>query len=112
MIFYRNLDELTAAAEAGDANAQYELAMGHITGFCKGQAVEVSSIHAYNWMMLAAEQVELSQPNDARVASGAASPQGYVRCSVPPAAAKFHSASVGSRPPSQMQNANASYQVT
>lgn len=56
MMFYRSLDELTAAAEAGDAHAQYELAMGYVTGFCKGQAVEVSSSHAYNWMMLAAEQ--------------------------------------------------------
>ena len=32
-------------------------------------------------------------------------PQGNTRCSEPPCAAKLHSASVGRRPPSQMQNA-------
>lgn len=56
MMLYRTLDELYAAAEAGDADAQYEYALGCITGFCKGQAVEVSPAKAYNWMMLAAEQ--------------------------------------------------------
>ena len=56
MIFYRTLEDLTEAAEAGNADAQYELAMGYITGICKGQMVDVSSADAYNWMMLAAEQ--------------------------------------------------------
>ena len=56
MIFYRTLEDLTEAAEAGQADAQYEIAMGHITGFCKGQVAEVDSARAYNWMMLAAEQ--------------------------------------------------------
>ncbi len=56
MIFYRTLEDLAEAAEAGNAEAQYELAMGYVTGFCKGQAVDVSSAHAFNWMMLAAEQ--------------------------------------------------------
>src|SRR3954471_21962363 len=37
---------------------------------------------------------------------------GYTRCSSPPAAAKFHSASVESRPPSHAQKANASNQFT
>src|SRR5580765_6537428 len=37
---------------------------------------------------------------------------GYARCSLPPLAAKFHSASVGRNPSSQMQNAIASYQLT
>ena len=38
-------------------------------------------------------------------------PHGYSRLSAPPAAASSHSASMGSVPPSQMQNANASYQL-
>src|ERR1041384_7251131 len=37
-------------------------------------------------------------------------PQGYWRCSSPPAAAKRHSASLGKKPPSQMQKAYDSHQ--
>src|SRR6185437_10685254 len=37
---------------------------------------------------------------------------GYTRWSVPPTAAKLHSASVGRRPPSHAQKANASNHVT
>src|SRR5882724_11158406 len=37
---------------------------------------------------------------------------GYTRSSVPPPAAKLHSASVGRRPLSQAQKANATYQLT
>src|SRR6185295_8576809 len=44
--------------------------------------------------------------------NGAENPVGYKRPAAPPAAANSHSASVGRRPPSQMQNASASYQVT
>src|SRR5689334_19996262 len=47
----------------------------------------------------------------ASVASGAADPQGNWRFSVPPAAAYSHSASVGSRPPSHAQKANATNQL-
>ena len=43
---------------------------------------------------------------------GSAEPHGYSRCSSPPAAAYSHSASLGRKPPSQMQNAYASYQST
>src|SRR5271167_2270053 len=43
---------------------------------------------------------------------GAVDPHGYSRCWLPPAAAYSHSASLGRNPPSQMQNAYASYQVT
>src|SRR5450755_1778125 len=39
-------------------------------------------------------------------------PQGYARSSEPPSAAYSHSASVGKRPPSHAQNANASNQLT
>jgi hypothetical protein len=48
----------------------------------------------------------------ASVALGSADPHGYFRSSLPPAAAYSHSASVGNQPPSQAQNADASYQVT
>src|SRR5580698_6082141 len=43
---------------------------------------------------------------------GSADPQGYSRCWLPPAAAYSHSASLGRNPPSQIQNAYASYQVS
>src|SRR5580692_1192711 len=43
---------------------------------------------------------------------GAIAPHGYSRCWLPPAAAYSHSASLGRNPPSQMQNAYASYQFT
>jgi hypothetical protein len=39
-------------------------------------------------------------------------PHGYSRCWLPPAAAYSHSASLGKNPPSQMQKAYDSYQVT
>src|SRR5580700_9553828 len=41
---------------------------------------------------------------------GAAVPHGYSRCWLPPAAVYSHSDSLGRNPPSQMQNAYASYQ--
>src|SRR5580698_5512518 len=43
---------------------------------------------------------------------GAAEPHGYSRCWLPPTAAYSHSASLGRKPPSQMQKAYASYQFT
>src|SRR5580692_8769239 len=43
---------------------------------------------------------------------GSVEPHGYSRCWLPPAAAYPHSASLGRNPPSQMQNAYASCQVT
>src|SRR5262249_27121966 len=46
------------------------------------------------------------------IVPGAVIPHGYCRCSLPPAAAYSHSASLGRKPPSQMQNAYASYQFT
>src|SRR4051812_31586302 len=39
------------------------------------------------------------------------SPHGYLRSSSAPVAATCHSSSLGRKPPSQAQNANASYQV-
>src|ERR1700723_140214 len=42
---------------------------------------------------------------------GEAPPHGYSRCSMPPAAAYSHSASLGRKPPSQIQNAYASHQL-
>ena len=46
------------------------------------------------------------------VVPGVVLPHGYSRCWLPPAAAYSHSASLGRKPPSQMQNAYASYQFT
>src|SRR5271165_3924941 len=46
------------------------------------------------------------------LAPGSVAPHGYSRCWSPPAAAYSHSASLGRNPPSQMQNAYASYQFT
>src|SRR5580704_15894982 len=43
---------------------------------------------------------------------GSVKPHGYSRCWLPPAAAYSHSASLGRKPPSQMQNAYASNQFT
>src|ERR1700689_3531654 len=43
---------------------------------------------------------------------GSVEPHGYSRCRLPAAAAYSHSASLGRKPPSQMQKAYASYQVT
>lgn len=56
MIFYRTRDDLTEAAEGGDAQAQYELALCLMTGFCKGERIEVDSPQAFSWLMKAAEQ--------------------------------------------------------
>jgi hypothetical protein len=46
------------------------------------------------------------------VVSPSGTEHGYARCSLPPTEANSHSASVGKYPPSQMQNAIASYQLT
>src|ERR1700689_3724488 len=46
------------------------------------------------------------------VAPGAAVPHGYSCCSAPPAPAYSHSASLGRKPPSQMQKAYASNQFS
>src|ERR1035438_1634755 len=46
------------------------------------------------------------------VVPGGVSPHGYGRCWLPPAAAYSHSASLGRKPPSQMQNAYDSHQLT
>src|SRR5580658_3028528 len=43
---------------------------------------------------------------------GSVAPHGYSRCSFPPAAAYSHSAALGKKPRSQIQNAYASYQFT
>jgi len=56
MIFYRTRDDLAEAAEGGDAHAQYELALGLMTGFCKGEKIERDSAQAFGWLMKAAEQ--------------------------------------------------------
>ncbi|HCS22144.1 MAG TPA: hypothetical protein PLW48_11915 [Alphaproteobacteria bacterium] len=56
MKIYRDFEELSDAAEAGDADAQYELALGHMTGYCKGQVLTPSGAAAFGWMMKAAEQ--------------------------------------------------------
>jgi len=56
MILYRTRDDLAEAAENGDMQAQYELALGLMTGFCKGEKVDVDSPQAFGWLMKAAEQ--------------------------------------------------------
>lgn len=56
MKIYRDFDALFEAAEAGDADAQYELALGHMTGYCKGQVLTPSGAAAFGWMLKAAEQ--------------------------------------------------------
>lgn len=56
MIFYSTIDSLQEAAENGDAAAQYEWALGLMSGFCKGQAVTPDGAQAYGWFMKAAEQ--------------------------------------------------------
>src|SRR5271154_6080857 len=52
------------------------------------------------------------QPVPGQAVPGAVEPHGYTSCSLPPAAGYSHSASLGRKPPSQMQNAYASYQFT
>jgi uncharacterized protein len=56
MIFYRTYEDLAEAAESGDADAQYECALGFMTGFCKGKDVGIDSAAAFLWLMKAAEQ--------------------------------------------------------
>lgn len=56
MIFYQDLQAVTDAADAGEPEAQYELALGYITGFCRGEAIPPDSTLAYHWMIQAAEQ--------------------------------------------------------
>lgn len=56
MKIYHSLDDLLAAAETGDADAQYELGLGYITGICKGETVGIDGTQAFTWMMQAAEQ--------------------------------------------------------
>ncbi|MDP2206917.1 MAG: hypothetical protein Q8K65_11485 [Alphaproteobacteria bacterium] len=56
MILYRTHAELAEAAESGDMQAQYELAIGLMTGFCKGEKIDVDSPQAFGWLMKAAEQ--------------------------------------------------------
>lgn len=56
MIFYRTRDDLAEAADSGDAEAQYELALGLMTGFCKGEKIDIDSPQAFGWLMKAAEQ--------------------------------------------------------
>src|SRR5579872_1004000 len=52
------------------------------------------------------------QPVPGHAVPSAAVPHGYSRCWLPPAAAYSHSASLGRKPPSQMQKAYASCHVT
>jgi len=56
MIFYRTRTDLAEAAEGGDAQAQYELAIGLMTGFCKGEKIDIDGPQAFGWLMKAAEQ--------------------------------------------------------
>lgn len=56
MILETDIDVLQEAAENGDAAAQYEWALGLMTGFCKGQSVPLDGVQAYGWFMKAAEQ--------------------------------------------------------